>query len=698
MSKASKSRHCPALGRDISPADCGEQRQSRLSCPGDCVHNPFAPANYSQLLEIEDRLDGKTMGRFVALTPDRGAFQNELFRAERKSVHAIHALVVWNLYFAQDADGSTFAGRWERTGLTELKNDERVLLRGKSQMRIALLEIHKVSEDGMMEAVDLLSALPVPIKLLDRSVAQRAVRFTTVLTWIYPLPHYWRSSGSGVTIPDMGSFTPREIVREIVKHLGGSLQEPEMRRWLAEHFVEFAASLEAVAYSRRRLMLAGMDASYGKAIYELQAPYAQCRERLDELTEVEMDELSQADADEGFAEARTWFDDAPTQNRVATLGGQAVLGRILLGQSHWRLEAMGAEKFARLRQRFEQHLAEKVRFSKERIDDFATQLRTGEPTVDEALAPPRLLENPQQIALGSARGTTLPPGMSQEDFKSEMFRVSEKAFLEDHVPALDTRTPRQAAADPALRPRLIQMMKERVRSHDERNLKSGRTDDINWLLKELDLREIIFAPPPRRPPPVAEDDDEEPWEEEEDDAISVAGAMRPPAPRLPAEAFDFDEAVKRLQDGIEAFGTAAEAMEELGVSGATILDDAEQLTLDDMSDEEFWFAVPYLIQAWFALVPQGCRAPEISYSDLETALVSNLSQILAAAQGGTPKKLEAFFLGTPQPALMTVLMSQFLDTANAGPKKGRLGRAAQSVILALLVSVVELLDRALRTR
>ena len=41
MGEAKKRRHCPAIGREISAADCGENRQSRHACPESCEHNPF---------------------------------------------------------------------------------------------------------------------------------------------------------------------------------------------------------------------------------------------------------------------------------------------------------------------------------------------------------------------------------------------------------------------------------------------------------------------------------------------------------------------------------------------------------------------------------------------------------------------------------------------------------------------------------
>ena len=61
MSKANKHRLCPALDREISRSDCGENRHGRYACPATCPHNPFAPENYTALLTIEDALDQRTM-------------------------------------------------------------------------------------------------------------------------------------------------------------------------------------------------------------------------------------------------------------------------------------------------------------------------------------------------------------------------------------------------------------------------------------------------------------------------------------------------------------------------------------------------------------------------------------------------------------------------------------------------------------
>jgi len=704
MSKSSKFRLCPALGRDISPADCGEQRQSRLACPADCPHNPFAPANYSQLLEIEDRLDTKSLERLVALAPDRAAMQNDMTAARRRGLHATHAFFVWNLFFAGDANQTTFARHWEQAGLAELKNDERVLWRAKMQMRIVLLEVHQVFAGGRVEAVDLLAANPTPMILQDRSLAGMASRFSTLLTWVFPLPHYWRLSGTAATIPDVAQFSPPEIVREIVRHLGGPLTEAEMRRWLAEHFPRFDAALQAVSRLRRRQMLTGMDAKSGKAVYKLCAPFAQCRNRLDALADVEPDDLSDGEQDEGFVEAREWFDPLPKAKHLTAPGGRMVLGRVLLGQSLWRLETFGAEKLSRLRQQFETQLGQRVRFAAERVDDLGARMSHQEPVVDESLAPPRLLENPEQFTLLSSRVPALPPGVSPKDAEQELMRAAERAFLDEAIPALDNRTPREAARDPALRPKLIQLMKQRVRSHDERNLQTGRslrtttkTDDINRLLRELELTEIIFDAPPWRPPPapLAGDEADLPEPPALDGGFG-ADSNRPPAPMLPAAPLELEEAIERLQAALDLFDTAAAAENELVASGATLLQDVEELTLDDLAENDFCFAIPFLLQTWFALVPCGCRAPEINFAELEKTFETNLRQIGYCVMDGTQEKLQSFLQNSPQPGLMLALLGGFLEAANTAPKKFRPSLEAQPIILALLKSVVEKLDEALR--
>ena len=86
-------------------------------------------------------------------------------------------------------------------------------------------------------------------------------------------------------------------------------------------------------------------------------------------------------------------------------------------------------------------------------------------------------------------------------FERKILEVSERAFLDDKIPVLDNRTPREAVADPALRAKLALLVKRRVNDTDFRNLKKGTARDIDWLPAELGLTELLFEAPPRRPIP-----------------------------------------------------------------------------------------------------------------------------------------------------------------------------------------------------
>ena len=699
MSKASKNRACPVVGREIPVSECVAHRHNPYACPATCPHNPFVPANYSRLLELEGKLDRQSMDYLMEHAVDRPAMEKALQRAHsHPSLHAMHAWCEWNLFFAPGADGLTCCQRWEKTGFPELKSDQRILLRAKMKTRIALVEIHRVLDGERVEAVDLLAPDAPPMQFQDRGLAGMAVRFASMLTWIYPLPHFWRLSGTAAVITEMAQFSPEEIVMEIVRHLGGPATADDARRWLAEHFLRFSDALTATSRLRRMKMFAGMDARYGKAVYELQAPFAECRARLDQLPDVAPDDLSDAERGEGFAETRVWFTESVAVKPAVPPGGRAVLGRVLLGQAHWRLEAFGGERFAQLRRQVEAHFGQRVRFTGERLDDLGARMAVKEPAVDESLIPPRLLEEPEKILLASSRLPPLPPGLSRNEAERELMRAADRAFLDDDIPALDNKTPREAARDLALRPRLIRLLKQRVRTHDERNLQTGRTDDINWLLRELGADEIIFDPPPWRPPPPDQTGADDLPDGDDFAAEPEPNPNLPPAPPLPATPLSIEEAAKRLEATVDAFKTAADAEAALFESGATLIDDANELTMDVLSDAEFSFSLTFLMQAWFALVPPGHRPPKIHFPDLAGAFDRNCRDLEETMKPGSVDGLVNYAKTSCQPELLLLLTNEILHSGMNAPKKIRPSAGALGIVLALVKAVVEELDAALRRR
>jgi hypothetical protein len=163
------------------------------------------------------------------------------------------------------------------------------------------------------------------------------------------------------------------------------------------------------------------------------------------------------------------------------------------------LQALGADKLSRLRQRFEALMTGALRFTSQRKTDVAAPLREERAAYDPALVPPALLRDPQKLIFTVSRIPAPAEPTTSEDAMAVFRQQHDRNFLDAPLPALDGKTPRQAASDPACRQKLVNLMKSRIRATDEHNLETARNDDLNWMVRELGLNEILFEPPPLRP-------------------------------------------------------------------------------------------------------------------------------------------------------------------------------------------------------
>ncbi|MBK8477720.1 MAG: hypothetical protein IPL39_15880 [Opitutaceae bacterium] len=720
MAKANKRRHCPALGGEITPVDCGEDRNRRHACPMECPHNPFNPDNYDQLLEIEDRLDDKTMERLANDCRDRFALQRETEAVlQEGSGHAMHAYMAQKFFFVRDAAGLAFAQRWEKAGYAGLRNDERALFAAKSQTRVAALEVHRVIDSQFLEVVDLLAPERGPMLLLDRSLAKRAIRFGVLVCWVYPLPHFWRLSGTAILVPDMGGPTPEEVIAETLRHLGAPTGDAGARgRWLAENFLCIDASITATSRERRRLMMEGADAEWCEATYELTGTPAAFRQALKAEPEVDGGDLADTERNAGFSEAWVWFDDTKAAAAATVAGGRQLLGNVLLGKGICRIDAMGRARYEELRRRFEARMGKVARFSGERRVNQGAQLAAKSVSADLALVPPRLLENPMQLQLATSRIPGPGPGETLADVQRRVVQEGLLRFLDEAIPALEARTPRQAAADPQLRPKLVQLVKSRVRQLDEDNLRTGRSDDINGAIRELGLVEIDFpAPPPRDPPPASDtgedEEDDEDFDDEDDSLIDFPSATErraePPPPRLrpPGSSkgqatgaitgeLSIGEAADRMAEAMGRFETPSEALAELEASGSEMLEDLSALTAELISPDEFGILITLMLPVWFAMVPAGSPTPVLDYDRMEEAFDRDYDAVEDGDFANSEELMQLVLKDCPQPGMLMQALGHLYSTSGRLPKKLRPGTAAMGVMALAVKTVLTELDRSQR--
>lgn len=720
MSKKSKHRDCPALGRAITPADCGGGRMSRIPCPADCPHNPFTPENYDQFGEIESRVNGKAQQRLAKTLPAAEA-QALLGRMEDGGDDAAlcHAIIARALFWQRRADGRTIVESWTDSGLGGLNNDEQVLLSHQRGLMPALLEMRLVLDEQTFEAVDLLAGEGAPpLRIVDQSAASSLRRFNCILGWIYQAPYFWRMSGNAIIIPMFGKREPLEVLREITTHHGGPADLAALRLWVWDHYETVSRTLAAVQAARWKDTMSHLDARYGKARYRLPRGHAGLLKKLGAAGDVEPEEVGDEAADAGFTHEYSLLERAPKGGPAASgSGGPAAsgsgggqlfapgepsYGRILIGPDLAQVEGSSSERYARARQRFEALAGKLAEFHSERVDDMASQLKERRAIdYDPALVPPRLLEDPQIIQFQSNRVRVNEP-LTEENrsaHESDLLAPQYENFADTPLPALDGRTPRQAAADAARRPALVRLMKSHVNQCDNLRHQKGIDIDLNPMLEDLGLHELVFPPPPL--PDETEDflDDADDFSADDDDLSGVDaeafGAMlarnvptelkQEPKPRLITP----EDLARRVQAAFRIAEDNEVSIELFETNWPGLMSFAEQVTEDALSNEAFWQVIALMATAALVLHP---RPPQGSGQTNHLRLVWRMREEalafakVATASNGKAMAMANFLRSSPQPIVSAWLCDAAMQMTLE--KKSALKPDDAAIVLPLLKAVV----------
>ncbi|MCW1922212.1 hypothetical protein OKA05_06585 [Luteolibacter arcticus] len=243
---------------------------------------------------------------------------------------------------------------------------------------------------------------------------------------------------------------------------------------------------------------------------------------------------------------------------------------------------------------------------------------------------------------------------------------TDEALADQPLPELDGKTPREAAADPALRPRVACLLKEHIRSVDRQRRTEGVDIDSNPLLRELGLDELILPPPPLG----FLDEDDADYDEE-----------IPLDPPPSQEMLDGEE----LNDRIHA-ATGDEALwNRLEIRLADVLDAFNDLT-DKLNANELEVLQGTVLAALGALHPDQ---PPGYDPDPERMLARYDAWI---SSGGDQESLGAYvdriFAETRQPALCEAAADMMMFTEKQTGKKLR-PKKIEALFTALAAAIWE---------
>ena len=349
-----------------------------------------------------------------------------------------------------------------------------------------------------------------------------------------------------------------------------------------------------------------------------------------------------------------------------------------------------------LRARFERLAAGKVEFLGERIDDVATQAMEGKcPVFDAALVPPRLRENPQHITLASQR--LAESAGDSEDALRDALRQQYAAFPDEPIPWLEGHPPRAAAADPALRPRLVSLMKMHIRSCDKRRRTDGLDLDLNPLLAELGLHELISEPPPLG---FAEEE----WDEGElgddaasafDELVSLGSGLGPHAVMPPLSEREVD---LRLRATGKRYPDPDSAADAIDADFPGLLDFAWDATQSTLGENGWPFLEILIIRACHVMKPPAGPPPILDFDMIVRGFAgefATVSKVLLAPVRQREAAMDRWLDSSSQPVVIGDLAGTLFTASDKIRRKDRPSDESALVILSFLKALVAEFSRAL---
>ena len=671
MGQARKlSRDCPAAGRLLTPAECGDGRMSRYACPETCPFNVWRPEHYPELVQTHDRLDAKVIRELVRDADARG---QDLAPPGEDDGLARGDYFFGKLYRERDAQGTTFRDRWAAAKFQGLSNDERLLFCAIAKARVHVIEVRTALDSQTCAAIDLLDDAAGEFRIVDASLAQAAGRFAALVGRMYPTPHFRRMHGIALSIPDVQGLEPLEVLQLVATHLGWSDGTVPLADWLDRHFVQLGEALAAIPPVLAEETLRQSPTRRSVALYRLAVKANGFEKAMDAWPEAHPEELPPELASRGFRRSWTWVTASPNAPASGLIpnGALAVIGTVSLAEQQVVVTMEIGQDADRVRADFERFAGKQLTFEGAREDDLGAQMAAGTATTRQReLVPPDVVARARRYQITVSR---TPRTQESSPTPGSLRHGFARAWLDEPVPALGGLTPRQAAADPDRRPVLALIVKGIIRTTDAKQLNEGGEEDPGDLARELGLAELDVPPPPALYPPPR--------------------PVLPPLPTAPLSREDVDARLDALVGSLEMDTLLARFEAEC----PELLEAVELLQENTRRD---WPAVVdmLLALAWFILFPSPVVVSLPSAEELAKRATKELERWLAQSCTATPNHIDDLLHSRQQPDLVMTLISQIFAATEGPSKKPRLDMQTAMEMALVLRVLVDLMDGLARPR
>ena len=490
MGKADRLRDCPAAGRSIDGQECGSKRGTKYACPLTCPYFPWTVENYDQALEIARRFDGKLLdffGRTVGRSAVMQRLRPEAVKDEVGEMEFVQRCYR-EFYRAEVRPGKTLFDVWRDEGWAGLRNDEIFLAGHAVRTRATVVEVRRVIDDLQCECVDLLAGDGAPFTVCDRGLAGGARQYQAFCAWLTPGPFFERVQGVAFPLP-LSPESARSVALRHIELLGGPVEgAAEITAWLGDNMADLVRSVNGESAARMERVWQNLDVKQCVATYRFKGEVEDLglsgREDFDEIPP-DAEEIAGRGPHRCFVWLRAgpsqaWEKFLPESLQGGGIGpGVGMWGHLRIFDGRAEISAMSAMHFEPMKEMLAEFFGDRFVFEKEFVADIAKQTGPG-----------------RQVARFGDRSAgpeaAMSPGMVEA--AQSFIRSHYGKFLREPVPALDGLTPREAAAKPEMRGRLVDLMKGHLQSVDDLGRRNGVIYDIGWVLEDLGLHELAAAP------------------------------------------------------------------------------------------------------------------------------------------------------------------------------------------------------------
>jgi hypothetical protein len=480
-------RNCPALETAICSRCCGTKRVSEITCVPECEYNTFGTKAIEAFRDLDNNLFNNLLLPYfrdngIVSIQEVNRLRNES-SGEMDFTNKAHVFFHMRLFHELQPNGKTVFENWHNNGFEKLSHDCQLLLEYKSKAMPTIIELQKNIDANFIECIDIFDKERGSFLLLDPVISQEQFpRFTRVMAWLEDYPVFSRLSAHCETLPDM-------CANRFIEEIEHFAQEPPYchakfpeKQYIFENFEECLLRPLEITEQAANEMLANLDFKTCLAAYDM----GNNREKVLEIILSLPDFSENPDAANSGEIYFDWLrrgkskaieDNMPEAFRFDDNSEQiGILGNIIIKENNLLLETRSEQKFEFAKQIAQEHFGDMITLEKEIVQDIAKELQNEDSRFD--------------YTGQDAKNDEIPPEIYQELMHKFMDEHYHK-FIDGSIPMLDGYTPRQAAKNPQLRPKLLELMKEHIRNNETLASNDDREAyDLSWVLDELGLDEL----------------------------------------------------------------------------------------------------------------------------------------------------------------------------------------------------------------